>query len=199
MTSLRRVALLVLLCAATAAGETRVETYSEDGLPDKLAPALIEVDVAKKVALGIRETGLGTRGTNEFYFRLNRSQETAALDPRDKRKEGMKNPLKALGSIHVGVVGLELDGTRGMPLALRAGLYGLTRLPQSTVLGVTELAYQTGTFGGDPLNHQNQGGLYTRWGMRKAFKSGWYTEGDYTLEPGGDKDWLPRIRFGMTF
>jgi hypothetical protein len=110
----------------------------------------------------------------------------------------MSNPLSGMGSFHLGVVGLETDGSRGNPVSVRAGIYGLTRV-KGNLFSVTEFAYQTGTFGGDLSLTQNKGGLYSRVGMRQNLDNQVYAETDYSFAPGSSEDWIPRVRVGMSF
>jgi hypothetical protein len=163
-----------------------------------LTPNLVEVDVGEKLAVGFRNTRLGIRDTNEIFFRLQKSKESSALDPRDNRKGGVKNPLSALGSMHLGLVGVETDGSRGKAYSLRAGLYGLKRA-QDGLFTVTEFAYQSGTFGGDLNLKQNKGGLFSRIGVRKTLSNSAYAETDYSFSPGIERRGIPRLRVGMSF
>lgn len=193
------VAWLLLAPALSLQAETRVETSSRSGFPDQATPNLVEVDVSSRWALGMRSTDLGSReDTNELFLRLTRLEESRALDPRDKRKTGMNNPFAGMGALHIGVVGVEFDGSRGNPMSVRAGLYGLSRL-QGKLFSVTEFTYQTGTFGGDGSLKQNKGGMYSRVGMRQNFDDNFYAETDYSFSPGTDRSWEPRFRLGLTF
>lgn len=194
----RLVAILLLLPVLSLWAENRIETSSQEGLPNKMVPNLFEVDLGEKLALGFRNTDLGSRDTNEFFLRLTRDQQSSSYDPRDKRKEGMNNPLSRIGAFHVGVVGLETDGSRGNPVSVRAGLYGLSRV-QGKLFSVTEFAYQSGTFGGDVDHTQNKGGLYSRLGVRQKIDDQVYAETDYQFAPGTDENWIPRFRLGMSF
>lgn len=198
-----RAGLAVALACAAAAGaaaETRVETFSSSsGIPERFDMALVEVDVSNQAAFGFRRSDLGTRErTSELYLRIEKQKEHAALDRRDRRKGGMNNPLAGIGSLHLGLVGVDLDGTRGNPMAVRAGVYGLGRLSPGT-MGITELAYQSGTFGGEPGREQNQAGFHTRFGLRKAVGGSIYLEADYTFSPGTTRDWTPGFKLGMSF
>lgn len=190
------------LFAVVATAENRVEALSSGSsglIPKEVDVNLVEVDVAKRTAVGFRRTDLGSRDdTHELYFRLERQRETAAMDSRDRRKGGMNNPLSGLGTFHVGVVGIETDGSKGNPLAVRAGVYGLGRLKED-LMGVTELAYQSGTFGGNGTMPKNQAGLHARMGFRKGFSKNFYAEADYTFSPGLERDWVPGVKVGMQF
>lgn len=190
------------LLVAGARAENRVEALSSGNsglLPDKVDVNLVEVDVAGKTSVGFRRTDLGSRSdTSELYFRLVREKQTAAMDPRDRRKGGMDNPLSGLGTFHVGLVGIETDGSRGNPMAIRAGVYGLGRLKED-LMGVTEFGYQSGTFGGDGTKPSNKAGLHARMGFRKGIAKNFYGEVDYSFSPGVDEDWVPGVRVGMQF
>ena len=193
---------LLLVGAPGLRAENRVEALSSGSgslIPKDVDVNLVEVDVAGKTSVGFRRTELGTReGTSELYFRMVRQKETAAMDPRDRRKGGMSNPLSGLGTFHVGVVGIETDGTRGNPLAIRAGVYGLGRI-KDDLMGVTEFAYQSGTFGGNGTKPTNKAGLHSRMGFRKGFSNKFYAEADYTFSPGLDRDGVPGVRLGLQF
>lgn len=198
-----RLALVALaFWAGLASAENRVEAISTGGsgwIPDKVDVNLVEMDVAAKTTVGFRQTELGRRdGTYELYLRMERQRETSALDPRDKRQAGMNNPLAGVGTFHVGLVGIETDGSRGNPMAVRAGVYGLGRVKED-LMGITEVAYQSGTFGGDGTQPTNQAGLHARMGVRKQIATNFYAEADYTFSPGVKKDWVPGIHLGMKF
>jgi hypothetical protein len=200
-----RLAVALVLAALLAAGaraENRVEALSTGNtglIPDEVDVNLVEVDVAGKTSVGFRRTDLGSRSdTNELYFRLVREKQTAAMDPRDRRQGGMKNPLAGLGTFHVGLVGIETDGSRGNPMAIRAGVYGLGRLKED-LMGVTEFGYQSGTFGGDGTKPTNKAGMHARMGFRKGIAKNFYGEVDYSFSPGTEEDWVPGVRLGMQF
>ncbi len=186
-----------------AGAETRLETFNASGLSGSLDAGfgldLVEVDLGQKASMGFRRSSLGVREeTGEVFLRVQQKKSRSAYDPRDKRSHGGKNPVSSAETFHIGVIGLETDGTRGNPMAVKAGVYTLRRVKED-LMGVSEFGYQSGTFGGDGTRPTNTGGLFSRLGMRKAISSSFYGEIDYSFSPGVEKSWTPQVRVGMAF
>lgn len=197
MTRIPSLLVCLLLLAAPAVAENRVEGLSTRSGGEMLAPDLVEIDLMKKGSLGFRATDLGRRDTHEFYVRMSKGEESRPLDPRDQRSQS-KGSLFSASGFHVGLAGVDVDGTRGNPQSLRLGIFTNRRLADK-VMGVSEMMYQTGTFGGHADRQQNKGGLYSRVGARMKFGRGWYGVTQYTFAPGRDEKWLPEVRVGMSF
>jgi len=192
--------LAMVLCGAVAPAaraETRVEGLSSRTHTEMLQPDLVEVDVAQKGSIGFRSTPLGGRSTNEIFVRINKDTTNKPMDPRDQRS-AVKGSLFEATGFHVGLAGVDVDGTRGNPHSLRLGLYTTKRMSEK-VMGISEFAYQTGTFGGEEDRLQNKGGLHSRVGARFKLGKGAYGVTQYTFTPGRDSRWTPEFRVGVGF
>lgn len=188
---------LALVACGAARAETRVEGAKVTHGPFSLSPSLVEVDVAARAAFGFRETGVGTRDTNELFLRWESSRVKAPFDTRDKRSESTRS-LSERGGIHIGFAGVDFDGTRGNPGTLRLGIFRDQRLTE-TLYGTSEIGYQTGTFGGHDGVTQNKGGLHSQVGVRYKTSHSLYGVAEYRFTPGRDSKGVPYVRFGYAF
>lgn len=195
----RRLLVLALLAVVPgpAAAENRVEGLSSLGSVGRRPLELVEMDLQLGAAVGMRATGLGSRDTYEAYVRKIRGKEKGALDPRDNRS-AVQQTTRRESAYHLGLVGLELDGARGLSQVVRAGISEVMRTgPKSSA--VAEIDYQSGTFGGDGTGPRNSAGVYTRFGLRQDLSKSFYAVGDYSFSPGERSGWTPQLRLGFTF
>ncbi len=170
---------------------------SGGGIGGSLTPDLIELDVASKGAVGFRQTELGDRDTHEVYLRWLQREDVSPVDPRDKRSAS-KGTLAERQGIHLGLSGIEVDGTRGGSQSLRMGIFKYQRLNEA-LMGIAEFDYQTGTFGGDAAGRQNKGGVAGRLGTRYKISDSFYAIGEFSTSPGAGSSLSPQIRVGASF
>lgn len=189
--------LVLALLSSKAQAETRLEGFGGSGFNQDFSVHVVEADVHSKFSLGLRQTDLGVRDTQEVFLRWVRTREHHALDPKDNRKRGMNNPESLLGSIHLGLVGVETNGARGLPTALRVSMFQRSRISASSD-GIMEFGYQTGTMQ-QSANQKVGGGLFSRFGLRKTVASNFYAAADYVSSPGVGFEWRPNLSLGMKF
>ena len=189
-----------LVCQLSSTfAETRIEGFSGEGFNQSFGLHLAEIDVAESLSIGFRETELGNRlETNELFLRYVSDRENNSLDSRDRRVVGMNNPESLLRSFHLGLVGIEFNGSKGQPNAVRLTMFQKSRISDSA-FATGEFGYQTGTRQ-NGTNQKNSGGIFSQFGIRKIFQSGFYGAATYTKSPGGSSyGWEPTLSMGIGF